>query len=453
MEVGKPPSDSFEHNALLQKLRAQLELHGKKFLCAFSGGLDSTVLLHAAARIPGIQLRAIHIHHGLHADADKWTRHCEKFCLELNVELEVTRVVVNKSEGKGTEAAARHARYRAIEKHIRDDEILLTAHHLQDQAETLLLRLLRGSGSQGLGAMRELSSTHGFRQLRPLLSVSKSDLQNYANTEKLSWVEDPSNEKTDFDRNYLRHDILPLLEKRWPQAAMNLARSAGLLAEEHQCLHEQSDIFLAEIQGIDRQAISVSGLLRHSKPWRAQILRAWISSLNASPLPANIFQEIEQSLLRAKLNANAQVRWADTEITRWRDCLYLSATKTGISEDWQCLWNGDGSFTMPNGDCWGFESRDPPTNIASLVHSTFGGNLSVSLRKGGENIQLANREHHSSVKNCLQELGVPPWERRQLPFIATTAGECLAVGDVLISARFEAFCAIHQIRFSRRINP
>ena len=447
MEVDKPPSDSFENNALLEKLRAQLELHGKKFLCAFSGGLDSSVLLHAAARIPGIQLRAIHIHHGLHADADKWTRHCEKFCLELNVELEVIKVEVDKSDGKGTEAAARHARYFAIAKHIREDEILLTAHHLQDQAETLLLRLLRGSGSQGLGAMRELSSAHGFRQLRPLLSVSKTDLQNYANTEKLSWVEDPSNEKTDFDRNYLRHEILPLLEKRWPQATMNLSGSAGLLAEEHQCLREQSEIFMAEIQGIDRHSISVSGLLQHSKPWRAQILRAWISSLDASPLPANIFQEIEQSVLSAKQDASAQVRWADTEITRWRDCLYLSATDAGMPEDWQCFWNGDSSFTMPNGDCWGFESRDPPTSIASLVQNAFGSNLSVSLRKGGENIRLANREHHSSVKNCLQELGIPPWERRRLPLLFTAAGECLAVGDVLLSARFEALCQSYDIRF------
>jgi len=282
-----------------------------------------------------------------------------------------------------------------------------------------------------------------------LLSVSKTDLQNYANTEKLSWVEDPSNEKTDFDRNYLRHEILPLLEKRWPQATMNLSRSAGLLAEEHQCLREQSEIFLAEIQSVDQHVISVSGLLRHSRPWRAQILRAWISSLDASPLPANIFQEMEQSVLSAKQDASAEVRWADTEITRWCDCLYLSATKTVMPEDWQCSWNGDGSFEMPNGDCWGFESRDPPTNIASLIHDSFGGDLSISLRKGGENIRLANRDHHSSVKNYLQGLGIPPWERRRLPLLFTTAGECLAVGDVLLSARFEALCQSYGIRFSR----
>jgi len=406
-------------------------------------------LLLAAARIPGIQLRAIHIHHGLHADADKWAKHCKEVCRGLNLELEVVNVEVNKNDGIGIEAAARLARYRAIAKHIQDDEILLTAHHQQDQAETLLLRLLRGSGSQGLGAMRELSFAHGFMQLRPFLSVPKADLQHYAEAEGLIWIDDPSNGKTEFDRNYLRHEILPLLEKRWPQATTNMSRSAELLAEEHQCLHEQSGIFLAEIQGADEHAISVSGLLRHSKPWRAQILRTWISSLNVSPLPANILQEMEQSLLQAKPDASAQVRWADTEIARWRDCLYLSQAKAAMPENWQCLWNGIGSFTMPNGDCWAFESSENLADITALIHGTLGGDLSVCLRKGGENILLANREHHSSVKNCLQELGVPPWERRQMPLLSTASGECLAVGDVLLSARFGAFCESSGIRFKR----
>ncbi|MEO8001423.1 MAG: tRNA lysidine(34) synthetase TilS [Arenimonas sp.] len=450
MEVGNLPADSSENNALLEKLRAQLDIHGKKFLCAFSGGLDSSVLLHATAQIPGIQLRAIHIHHGLHPDADQWAEHCKKACSKLNIELKVVKVQVNRKDGKGTEAAARHARYHAISKNIRGDEVLLTAHHLQDQAETLMLRLLRGSGSQGLGAMRELSSAHGFKQLRPFLWVPRADLHEYSDAEKLTWINDPSNEKTDFDRNYLRHEIFPLLEKRWPRLAMHLSRSAELLAEEHQCLREQSEIFLSQIQGIDKQTISVSALLQYSKSWRAQILRAWTSSLNAPALPANILREIEQSLLLAKPDARSQVRWADTEITRWRDCLYLAETRPAMPENWQCIWDGNDSFTMPNGDCWGFQSSDPLADVAPLIQSALDGDLLVRLRKGGENIRLANREHHSSIKNCLQELGMPPWERRKLPLIFTAGGECLAMGDVLTSARFKVFCELHQMRFSRR---
>lgn len=230
-----------------------------------------------------------------------------------------------------------------------------------------------------------------------------------------------------------------------------MSRSAELLAEEHHCLREQGEIFLSQIQGVDAYAISVSGLVQHSKPWRGQILRAWISSLDAPPLSANILQEIEQSLLTANPDASAQVRWADTEITRWRDCLYLSEAKAAMPENWQYAWNGVESFTLPNGDHWAFASNGDTVDIATLIHRDFGGDLMVKLRQGGERILLDNHEHHSTIKNCLLELGVPPWERRKLPLIRTMAGECLAMGDVLVSARFKAFCATHKIRFSRRV--
>lgn len=448
MEVSDQPADSFGNTALFKELQSQLNGHGNKFLCAYSGGLDSTVLLHAAARIPGIALRAIHIHHGLHPHADSWAEHCVRECRDLGVELIVVNVDVKKGNGKGIEAAARSARYDAIAGHIRSDEILLTAHHQQDQAETILLRLLRGSGSQGLGAMRTLSSVHGFKQLRPLLSISKAQLHGYASEEKLSWIEDPSNDKTDFDRNFLRHEVLPMLEKRWPRAVSALSRSAELLAEEHQCLRAQSDIFLAQVQGIDQQSLSVPALMQHQKPWRAQILRAWTESLDTPPLPAHILQEIELTLLHAKPDAEARITWEETGITRWRDCLYLSKVQPNTPQDWQLDWNGVDELMLPNGDRWEFAG----TGIETVdIQNHFCGDFVVSLRQGGEKILLENREHHSLIKNCLQELGVPPWERRTLPLLSTSSGECLAMGDVIASARFKAFCESHQIRFSRRV--
>lgn len=443
MEVTKTP--------LLSIVQMQLEaLQHKKFLCAYSGGLDSSVLLHAVSKLPGIDLRAIHINHGLHADADNWAEQCVAFCRALDVKIEVAKVDVKKNTGKGLEAAARSARYLAIAKHIHDDEILLTAHHLQDQAETVLLRLLRGSGSQGLGAMRANSSAHGFKQSRPLLRVSKNEIQAYAESEKLNWIEDPSNHKTDFDRNYLRHEIMPLLEKRWPQATAALSRSAELLAEEHQCLREQSAIFLAMVQGVDEHALTVSSLMQYSKAWRAQILRAWTESVNTPPLPTNILQEIEQSLLTASSDTAAQVHWSGMQIMRWRDCLYLIETPVDMPDDWQHVWSDALPFTLPNGDLWGFDTAQNPAVLAALIRENFGGDLLLSFRQGGEKMQLKNREQHSSLKNCLQELGVPPWERSRLPVLSTVSGECLAVGDVLQSARFEAFCESNSVRFSRR---
>jgi tRNA(Ile)-lysidine synthase len=451
VELTDSPADFLQSNALSGKLQSQLNSHGKKFLCAYSGGLDSSVLLHVAAKLPGMQLRAIHIHHGLHANADTWAEHCIEFCRALGVDLVVVNVEVKKDNGKGIEAAARSARYQAIAEHIEHDEILLTAHHQQDQAETFLQRLLRGSGSQGLGAMRAINSAHGFTQLRPLLSVSKAALQSYANAEKLSWVEDSSNDNTDFDRNFLRHEIMPMLERRWPQAVAALSRSADLLAEEHQCLRMQSDIFLAALQDIDEYSLSVSALMQHPKPWRAQILRAWTESLNTPPLPAHILQEIELTLLPAKPDAEAQVTWQGTGISRWHDCLYLSKVQADMPQDWQCDWNGAEAFSMPNGDQWGFEMTGNICFAAEPIQRHFGGNLLIRLRQGGEKILLENREHHSLLKNCLQELGIPPWERRRLPLLYTANGECLAMGDVLASSRFKAFCELHKMRFLRRV--
>ncbi|MGH8757936.1 MAG: tRNA lysidine(34) synthetase TilS, partial [Burkholderiales bacterium] len=303
----------------------------------------------------------------------------------------------------------------------------------------------------GLGAMRALSAAHGFKQLRPLLSISKAQLHDCAVAEKLGWIEDPSNDKTDFDRNFLRHEVLPMLENRWPQAVSALSRSAELLAEEHQCLRVQSDIFLAQVQGIDEQSLSVPALMKHQKPWRAQILRAWTESLDAPPLPAHILREIELTLLQAKPDAKARVTWEETGISRWRDCLYLSKAQPDMPQDWQLHWNGTDEFMLPNGDRWGFDGAGNNRTTAMDFQDCFGGDLIVTFRRGGEKVLLENREHYSSIKNCMQELGVPPWERRKLPLISTSTGECLAMGDVLISARFKAFCESCKIRFSRRV--
>ena len=429
----------------------QAQLQGNQYLCAYSGGLDSSVLLHAVSKIPGIALRAIHIHHGLHADADTWAEQCVEFCRVLNIQIEVIKVDVKNNTGKGTEAAARNARYLAIANHIQADEVLLTAHHRLDQAETVLLRLLRGSGSQGLAAMRATSWAHGFKHTRPLLSVSKAQLQAYAKSENLHWIEDPSNNKTDFDRNYLRHEIMPLLEQRWPQAVAALSRSAELHAEEHQCLREQSEVFLALVQGVDARALTVSGLMQYSKAWRAQILRAWTESLNTPPLPANILQEIEQALLKANADTAAKVQWSGSQIMRWRDSLYLMEIPVEIPNNWRHFWGDALPFTLPSGDQWGFDSGLNPATLSMLIQNHFGGDLSVSFRQGGEKILLKNRKQHSSLKNCLQQLGVPPWERSRLPVLATVSGECLAVGDVLLSARFEGFCESNGIRFLRKV--
>ena len=200
------------------------KIGGARKLCvAFSGGLDSSVLLAGLAelrdsRLPDIELRALHIHHGLSQFADNWVAHCQLFCQQRNIPFTAVRVQVNRQNG-GIEAAARAARYQAFAENLSENEVLLTAQHLNDQCETFFLALKRGSGPAGLSAMSADSWTPGYRLLRPLLDISREQLEEYATQHQLSWIEDDSNRDARFDRNFLRLDILPALYDRWPHFA------------------------------------------------------------------------------------------------------------------------------------------------------------------------------------------------------------------------------------------
>ena len=207
---------------------------GHPLLIGFSGGLDSTVLLQLLASDPSMHragLRALHVHHGLQAAADAWAEHCARQAAALGVALEVLRVDVPRDGGHGLEAAAREARYAALAAALAPGETLATAHHLDDQAETFLLRALRASGPEGLGAMRPWRRFAGGWHWRPLLALPRATLQAWAQAHALEWIEDPSNALPDPDRNFLRLQVLPMLQRRWPHAAAALARSAELSAQ------------------------------------------------------------------------------------------------------------------------------------------------------------------------------------------------------------------------------
>ena len=224
-------------------------------LLAYSGGLDSSVLLHQLVLLrnqrPELQLRAVHIHHGLNPLADSWVAHCEQQCAQWQVPLEVVRVQIDARAG-GIEAAARTARYDAFSQLLLPDEALLTAQHLDDQSETVLLALKRGSGPAGLAAMPQQHWLGQHRHLRPLLAVSRSQLEAWAQHHQLSWIEDDSNQDPRYDRNFLRLKVLPLLNDRWPHFASAVARSAALCGEQEQLLDELLAEELAALA--DRQA-------------------------------------------------------------------------------------------------------------------------------------------------------------------------------------------------------
>ncbi|MEO7478194.1 MAG: tRNA lysidine(34) synthetase TilS, partial [Lysobacteraceae bacterium] len=287
--------------------QALLPLPEVPIAVGFSGGLDSTVLLHVlaastSARAQG--LRAIHVHHGLHPDADAWAIHCEHICTELDVPLQILHVQVDHAAGRGPEAAARAARLQAFHATLRDGEVLALAHHRDDQSETILLRLMRGAGGDGLTAMRRRSRLGTLHLWRPLLELPRDALRDYAISHALRWIEDPSNSETHFDRNFIRHRVIPLLSERWPQASRNLARSAGLLAEQSQVLAAASDALLDSLLLSDN-TLSLPGLLAQSRMQRARLLRAWLRRLDFPTPTAMILAAIERDLLPARDDGDA----------------------------------------------------------------------------------------------------------------------------------------------------
>jgi tRNA(Ile)-lysidine synthase len=408
-------------------------------LCVgYSGGLDSSVLLHALAASPAARergLRAWHVHHGLHPDADAWAAHCAQVCAGYGLELTVSRVSVARDGGDGPEAAARAARHAAFAAGLGAGETLALAHHRDDQAETLLLRLLRGSGPDGLAAMREWRDCGRGRLWRPLLALPRAALEAYAREHALRWIDDPGNDEERYDRNFLRHRALPLLRERWPQASAALAQSARLQEEAAGLLDREDAAALAQVRSLDPQALSRSGLRALAPARRARVLRRWIAALALPPLPAQGVARIERELLPARADAQAQFAWNGAVVRAWRDVLHAQHLRPPLPDDWRTGWDGRAPLALPGGGRWRLDGA-----------AGFDAPLIAHARAGGERIALPGRAHRHSLKHALQALGVPPWERERLPLLADADGEVWAAGDLLYSARMDAWLRERGVR-------
>lgn len=404
-------------------------------LVAYSGGLDSSVLLHALAADPGWRaqgLSAVHVHHGLQAAADEWTRHCEQQCLQWDIPLQVVRVQVAHDSGLGREAAARQARYDALAAQLPPDGVLVTAHHQDDQAETFLLRALRASGSEGLAAMAPWRRFHQGWHWRPLLATSRGALFAYARAHGMRWIEDASNADTDLDRNFLRHRVLPLLRERWPHADAAFARSAALSAESAQLLAQEDAQALASSATSDPQALSVPALLQLPRERRARVLRRWLSSLGLPALPAAGVRHVENDLLNAADDGEAEFHWSGAMLRRWRDILHAERETVGLASDWQLIWDSAQAITLPTGD-----------TLALACAHAWPRSIRITARQGGERLRLPGRAHTHELKKLLQQARIPPWERRRLPLLWDSDGELLAAGNRLLSARLDNWLREH----------
>jgi tRNA(Ile)-lysidine synthase len=393
-------------------------------LVGFSGGLDSSVLLHllasdADARRAG--LRALHVHHGLHADADRWAEHCQLTCDALGVPVEIVRVAVDRTSGLGLEGAARDARHRAFANALADDEILALAHHRDDQAETFLLRALRGSGVDGLAAMRPWRAYANGWLWRPLLELPREALMTYAREHELHWLDDPSNADLRFDRNFLRNRVMPLLRERWPHASASLARSSALAAQATELL-ELEDASALQLAMVDDASLDIDALRRIPIERRARVLRHWTGGLGLPALPGHAIERIE-ILLLADGDAGACFEWAGARIERWRDVLHAQRIGEPLPRAWSEIWDGATPLRLPTGD-----------TLSLLGAAGFEQPVRVHARQGGERIVLPQRMHSHVLKHVLQDKGMPPWQRTQLPLLSSADGELLAAGDTILSA-------------------
>jgi len=358
------------------------------------------------------------------------------------VSLTITKVGVALDGGEGLEAAARKARYTAFENALAEGGTLVTAHHRDDQAETFLLRALRGSGPDGLAAMRPWRKFAAGWHWRPLLDTPRGDLLTYARQHGLSWLDDPSNDDTRHDRNFLRQRILPLLRERWPQADAAFARSAVLNADAVELLEQEDALALAMTRSVDPQALSASALLELTAPRRARVLRRWIEALGFPPLPGEGVTQIETGLLPARADARARFVWRGAVIERWRDLLHAQHLREPLPAGWSVEWDGREPLPLPGGDRLELEG-------AHALPSP----CRITARRGGERIRLPGRTRSHALKNVLQELGVPPWERVVLPLVHGHAGELMSIADFAYSAAFDAWLREQGARLRWRRSP
>lgn len=426
--------------SFLESLDALLAAYpeARRLLVGYSGGMDSHVLLHGLAihrdRWPERRLAAIYVDHGLQAASISWGEHCGGICRALDVPFHVLRVDARPTAGESPEAAARRARYAALAAELEPGAALLTAHHRDDQTETLLLQLLRGAGPHGLAAMPTAARLGRGWLLRPLLAVDRADLLAYAQAHRLHWIEDASNADADFDRNYLRHRVLPLLRERWPAANRTLARSAHWCAEAAAWLDAEAAADLARI-GADRpDGLRLPVLRELGEIRQRNLLRHWLGQLGL-PIPGHRqLNHILRDGLTARRDRQPRIHWPGGEVRRYRDTLYAMPPLTPRDARRRFVWrsgvNGYPPLELP-----GIGELALRETIGAGLRATVlaGGVLIVRFRQGGERFRPAGRRHRQELKKLWQEAGVPPWERDRLPLLYRTVQEEGKAGEELVA--------------------
>ncbi|MEJ2766657.1 tRNA lysidine(34) synthetase TilS [Photobacterium sp. MCCC 1A19761] len=402
---------------LYSRFAAFLQPYGerpRRFVLALSGGLDSRVLLALLGqfirRHPQHQAQVVHVHHGLSPNADAWLARCRDWSAQAGLAFAAEHVTLTLGARVSVEQQAREQRYQALARHVNDGDLLLTAQHADDQLETFLLALKRGSGPAGLAAMAPETPFGEGQHLRPLLWATREEIEVYARHQGLAWIEDESNRDTRYDRNFLRHEITPGLTARWPGLRKSVARSAALCGEQEALLAELLATRLAQaVQADGSLAIAELGSERTGK----QLIRLWLRQQDVlMPSQAQLSQ-LWNSVVMARADANPQLRWQQVEVRRHRQCLYLI-------RQWPAIHHIQLSCTL------GAPCHLPQALGTVLLQHTGQGQLRlpasdepVTVRFNPEGIEAkpVGRVGRRKLKKLFQEYGVPSWNRRRTPLI------------------------------------
>jgi tRNA(Ile)-lysidine synthase len=400
-----------------------------RYLVAYSGGRDSHALLHALSRVRDRlagTLEAIHIDHGLQPESRVWATHCEGVCRELRIPCHAVVVQIQPEKGKSTEAIARAARYQAIIARMQPGDMLMTAHHQDDQAETVLLQLLRGAGPAGLAAMSKFDAFGTGHRARPLLGFSREELAAYALAHRLKWIEDPSNRDTRFDRNYLRNEVMPAIAGRWPSLGRTLSRSARHCAEAQSLIDGMARIDLSGLLDDETGTLSVDGLRELPGPRARAVLRAWIRGRGFELPDTARLDRILGEMTGAARDRNPLVHWPGVEVRRYRQRLHLLQSRGLPAPDLEIDWDLHRPLELPAG--LGMLRLEMQPACLPEGHDHIG---KVRFRPQGERVKPAGRPGSQSFKNFFQQRAVPPWERGRIPLLYLD-GELAAVADLCV---------------------
>lgn len=401
---------------------------------AFSGGLDSTVLLnlcvqwHRAHPHQWQSVRALHINHQLQPNAEIMAQHCQQACVDLDVTCVVEQVRVTPSPGEGVEAAARKARYRVFRQHVQQGDLLLMAHHADDQAETVLFRLLRGAGPRGLAGIPRQRAVGAGQLCRPLLGVNRDRLQTWAAATGLKWIDDPSNLSDHYDRNFLRLRVMPLLRQRWPSLTARLARSAGHCDESQQLADQLARLHYQQC-ATDAGQLQVSALA--ALAWVAQknLLRWWLAQAGFTPPANQRLQEGLRGLMTAAEDRQPRLDGDGYSIVRYRGLLCIVSASSVPLPEAPVRLQPNRPLAWPGGYLLlDWVGAGPPIEPAPP--------LMVMRREGGERAQFHPGGPRKTLKHWLQDKGIPPWERDRLALV--WQGENLvAIGGLWVAAGFQ----------------